>query len=136
MLAVAESPRNLAKGRRAYPSSTESSTYSVAKVTDGNAASSWRTVAGTEKQWVYVDLGQRYSVSRIRLNWDSAHASEYHIQTRISANNWQTIYRTTSGDGGVDDIRLNTSGRYIRVFATKRGTTARNYGLKEFEIYP
>jgi hypothetical protein len=31
---------------------------------------------------------------------------------------------------------LNTTGRMIRVFATKRGSTLRNYGLKEFEIYP
>jgi hypothetical protein len=137
MLAVAQSPHNLAKGRKAYPSSTESSAYSAAKVTDGSIETSWHSVSGTEKQWIYVDLGQHYSLSRVRLTWDSAaYASEYTIQTMVSSNNWATIYRTTSGDGGVDDIRLNAVGRYIRVFATKRSSTARNYVLKEFEIYP
>ncbi|MDY6946108.1 MAG: discoidin domain-containing protein [Pseudomonadota bacterium] len=137
MLAAAGSPRNLAQGRRAYPSSSESSMYGPAKATDGSAASSWHSAAGPDKQWIYVDLGQRYSISRLRLTWDSAHASQYHVQTRISANNWATIYRTSAGDGGVDDILgLNAVGRYIRVFATKRGTAARNYGLKEIEIYP
>jgi hypothetical protein len=137
MMAAAQSPRNLASGKKAYPSSTESSTYSAAKVTDGALTTAWRSLAGTDKQWIYVDLGQRYSVSRVRLTWDAAFASEYTIQVHVSGNTWQTIYRTTVGDGNVDDIRgLNTVGRMVRVFATRRGSTLRNYSLKEFEIYP
>lgn len=137
MLAAAQSPRNLAKGKKAYPSSTESSTYSAGKVTDGSLTTQWRSVAGTDKQWIYVDLGQRYAISRVRLAWDAAFASEYMIQVHVSGTTWQTIYRTSAGDGNVDDIRgLNTVGRSVRVFATKRGSTYRNYSLKEFEIYP
>jgi hypothetical protein len=137
MMAVAQSPLNLAKGKKAYPSSTESSTYSAAKVTDGSLTTSWRSLAGTDKQWIYVDLGQRYSISRVRLTWDAAFASEYTIQVHVSGNTWQTIYKTTTGDGYVDDIRgSSTVGRMVRVFATKRGSTLRNYSLEEFEIYP
>lgn len=137
MLAAAESPRNLAKGKRAYPSTTESSTYSASKTTDGSATTGWRSVAGTDKQWIYVDLGQHYSISRVRLTWDEAYASEYTIQTQVSGNNWANIHWASGANGGVDDIRgLSGVGRYIRVFATKRGTSARNYGLKEIEIYP
>ena len=55
----------------------------------------------------------------------------------VSGNTWQNIYKTTAGDGNVDDIRgLNAVGRMVRVFATKRGSTLRNYSIKEFEIYP
>jgi hypothetical protein len=138
MMAAAESPRNLAKGRKAYPSSIESSTYSAAKATDGSTSTSWHSVpGGADKQWIYVDLGQHYSISRVRLSWDAAHASEYMIQTQVSTNTWANLFKTTVGDGGIDDIRgLTGAGRFIRVFATKRGTTARNYGLKEIEIYP
>lgn len=137
MMAAAQSPRNLARGKRAYPSTTESGTYSAAMVSDGSVMTPWRSVAGTDKQWIYVDLGQRYSISRVRLTWDAAFASEYTIQVHVSGNTWQTIYRTTAGDGNIDDIRgLNTVGRMVRVFATKRGSTLRNYSLKEFEIYP
>jgi hypothetical protein len=136
MLAAAQSPRNLAKGRKAYPSSTESNSYSAAKVSDGNVSSSWHSAAG-DKQWIYVDLGQRYAISRVRLIWDAAYASEYTLQVQVSSNNWATIYKTTAGDGGIDDLRgLTGMGRFVRVFATKRGTTARNYGLKELEVYP
>ncbi len=137
MLAVAEAPVNLASGRRAYPSTTESSTYSAANVTDGSKATSWRSAPGTDKQWIYVDLGQNHVISRVRLTWDEAYAAEYMIQVMLGPNNWANIYRTTKGDGGVDDIRgLGGTGRYIRMFALQRGTSARNYGLKEFEIYP
>jgi hypothetical protein len=138
MMAAAQSPTNLAKGKKAYPSSTENSTYAAGKATDGSATSSWRSVPGTtDKQWIYVDLGQRYSISRVRLTWDAAYASEYTIQTLVSTNNWATIYKTSAGNGGVDDIRgLTGVGRQIRVFATKRGSSTRNYALKEIEIYP
>jgi hypothetical protein len=136
MLAVAQSPHNLAKGRKAYPSTTESSTYAAAKVTDSSTATSWRSLAGTDKQWIYVDLGQHHAVSRVRITWDSAYASEYAIQAQVSGNTWANLYHTAVGDGGVDDIRLSGVGRFIRVFAVKRGSTARNYGIKEIEIYP
>lgn len=137
MMAAAQTPRNLAKGRKAYPSSTLSSTYSAAKVTDGTLTTHWRSVAGTDKQWIYVDLGQRYSISRVRLTWDAAFASDYTIQVHVSGNTWKTIHTTTAGNGNIDDIRgLSTAGRLVRVFATKRGSSYRNYSLKEFEIYP
>lgn len=138
MLAAAESPRNLAKGRQAYPSSVESRAYTGPKATDGDTSTGWRSRIGSgDKQGIYVDLGSRYAISRVRLTWDMAYAAEYSIQTQVSTNTWATIYKTTAGKGGVDDIRgLTGVGRYIRVFVTKRGTTAPNYGIKEIEIYP
>jgi hypothetical protein len=136
MLAVAQSPNNLARGRRAYPSTTESSAYGPGAVTDGDFKGSWRSGSGTEKQWIYVDLGREHSISRVRVTWGDAHAAEYMIQTLVSANNWATIYRTAEGDGGVDDIRLSGVGRYVRVFALAYGTKQRYYSIKEIEIYP
>jgi hypothetical protein len=137
LLAAAHSPNNLAKGRRAYPSTTESSTYSAAKTTDGDTSTAWRSVAGYDKQWIYVDLGQHYAISRIRLAWDAAYASDYMIQIYVGGTTWETIHRVTGADGGVDDLRgLSGLGRYIRVFATRRGSFLKNYSLQEIEIYP
>src|SRR5262249_55601459 len=39
-----------------------------------------------------------------------------------------------TGNGGVDDLALNTNGRYVRMYGTKRGT-AYGYSLFEFEVY-
>jgi hypothetical protein len=138
MLAAAESPRNLAAGRQAYPSSVESSTFIGAMATDVNTSTAWRSRSGTgDKQGIFVDLGQPYAISRVRITWDSAYAAEYMIQTQVSTNTWATIYKTGAGDGGIDDVRgLTGVGRFIRVFMTKRGTAAGNYGIKEIEIFP
>ena len=43
-------------------------------------------------------------------------------------------YTTTSGDGGVDDVTLTVTGRWIRIFGTQRGTQW-GYSLWELEIY-
>jgi hypothetical protein len=73
----------------------------------------------------------------VRLSWDAAHASEYTIQTLTSGTTWTTIYKTSAGNGGVDDIRnLSGFGRHVRIYAQKRGTLLKNYSLREIEVYP
>ena len=50
------------------------------------------------------------------------------------ASSWTTIYSTSSGDGGIDDLAVSGSGRYVRMYGTTRGT-AWGYSLWEFEVY-
>jgi hypothetical protein len=136
IMAAVQAQKNVAKGRPTYASSTQSG-YPAAYATDGSTSTHWASVAGDDTQWIYVDLGQRYPVSRVRLAWDASHASEYTIQTLTSGTTWTTIYNTTAGDGGVDDIRgLSGFGRYVRIFTHKRGTLLKNYSLREVEVYP
>jgi hypothetical protein len=136
IMAAVESQKNVAKGKPVYASSSQSGSR-TASTTDGSTTTRWTSVTGTDKQWVYVDLGQRYPISRVRLSWDAAHASEYTIQTLISGTTWTTIYKTTAGNGGVDDIRnLSGLGRHVRIFAHKPGTQLGNYSLREIEVYP
>jgi hypothetical protein len=135
IMAAVQAQKNVARGKRAYASSSQSG-YPAAYGTDGTT-NRWSSVAGDDKQWIYVDLGQRYPVARVRLSWDAAHASEYTIQTLSSGTTWTTIHKTSAGNGGVDDIQgLSGFGRYIRVHALKRGTLLKNYSLREIEVYP
>jgi hypothetical protein len=134
---AAQRLRNVAATRPAYASSVASSTNSAAKIADGNLSTFWKSATSPEKQWIYVDLGQRYTVSRLRLDWGAGYASHYQIQTLISGTNWTNIYATANGDGGIDEIvGLAGLGRHVRVFATRRGAGASNYELKEMEVYP
>ncbi|GFE86947.1 discoidin domain-containing protein [Steroidobacter agaridevorans] len=136
IMAAVQQQKNVAKGKLAYARSTQSG-FPARYVTDGNTATRWSSVPGDDKQWIYVDLGQRYPTARVRLAWDAAHASEYSIQTSSNGATWTTLYKTSAGDGGVDDIRsLSGFGRYVRVFAHKRGTQLKNYSLREIEVYP
>jgi hypothetical protein len=135
IMAAVQAQKNVAKGKRVYAKSSQSG-FPAAYATDGSTATRWSSVPGEDKQWIYVDLGQRYPVARVRLPWDAAHASEYTIQT-LTSGAWTTIYKTSAGDGGVDDIRgLSGFSRYVRIFALKRGTLLKNYSLREIEVYP
>ncbi|WP_161966071.1 discoidin domain-containing protein [Steroidobacter cummioxidans] len=136
IMAAVQAQKDVAKGKPAYASSTQSG-FPASYALDGSTETRWSSAPGNDKQWIYVDLGQRYPISRVRLNWDAAHASEYTIQTLTSGTTWTTIYQTSAGDGGVDDVRgLTGLGRYVRIFAHKRGTSLQNYQLREIEVYP
>lgn len=136
IMAAVDAQKNVATGKPVYASSTHSG-LPASHATDGSPGTYWSSVPGDDKQWIYVDLGQRYPISRVQLSWDAAHASEYTIQTLTSGTTWTTIYETSAGDGGVDDIRgLSGVGRHIRIFAHKRGTQLTNYSLRGIEVYP
>jgi hypothetical protein len=47
-----------------------------AKAVDAQTATSWTTNANVS-QWLQVDLGQRFTMSRVRLRWNAAFAPSY-----------------------------------------------------------
>src|SRR4030095_4756353 len=91
--------------------------------------------AFTNSEWIAVDLGSTASLTRVVLNWEAAFASGYQIQTAASAAGpWTTIFSTTTGDGGIDDIALSGSGRFVRMNGTQRATGF-GYSLFEFQVF-
>jgi hypothetical protein len=70
------------------------------------------------------------------LNWEPAYATGYQIQTAASASGpWTAIYTTTTGDGGIDDLSLSGSGRFVRMNGTQRALPNFGYSLWEFQVY-
>jgi hypothetical protein len=125
--------RNLALGRPAAASSLEGAGTEAALAVDGRLDTRWSS-AWSDPQWIAIDLGTAAAVSRVRLNWESAYARSYQIQVSPDNSTWTVAYETTSADGGVDDIAVQASGRYVRMFGTARAV-AYGYSLWEFEIY-
>ncbi|MBN1412010.1 MAG: carbohydrate-binding protein [Spirochaetales bacterium] len=124
---------NLALNRPVTVSSVEgdlAGSYAV----DGNAGTRWGS-AFSDPQYIYVDLGASYSVSRVKLVWEAAYGSSYTIDISTDASNWSTIYSTSSGNGGTDDLTgLSGTGRYVRMRGTQRALPY-GYSLYEFEVY-
>ena len=56
------------------------------------------------------------------------------LQTSTDGTNWTTVYATTAGNGGFDDLVVNGTGRYVRMNGQTRAT-AYGYSLWEFGIY-
>ncbi|GAA5195260.1 hypothetical protein GCM10023322_61590 [Rugosimonospora acidiphila] len=123
---------NIAQGRPTTASSTENAGTPAANATDGNTGTRWSSAFG-DPQWLQVDLGQSYAISHVTLNWEAAYARAYQLQTSQDGSTWTTIYSTTTGDGGTDDLAVSGTGRYIRVYGTQRAT-AYGYSLWEFSV--
>ncbi|GAA3434536.1 discoidin domain-containing protein [Kutzneria kofuensis] len=126
----------LSQGKTATSSSVESSTYAAAKAFDGNLTSTrWASKEGSDPQWLQVDLGATHSVTEVKLTWEAAYGKSYTVQTSDDGTTWTTIYSTTTGNGGTDDLTgLAGSGRYVRMNGTARGTSY-GYSLYEMQVY-
>ncbi|MFC7527798.1 chitosanase [Actinoplanes sp. GCM10030250] len=121
--------------RPVLASSTESVAWAAAGVNDSDSGSRWASAAGPGTQWVRIDLGTAQEVHRVRLTWAESYAEAYRIQLSDSGSAWTDVYRTASGNGGVDDVKnLLGTGRYLRILATRRGA-AGGYSLREVRAY-
>jgi hypothetical protein len=125
---------NLALNRPATSSSNETASLTPNLAVDGNASTRWAS-AYSDPQWIRIDLGNSYAISRVVLRWEVAYARGYQVQLSADGVNWTSIYTTGSGDGGVDDLGgLSGSGRYLRIYGTARATQW-GYSLWEIEAY-
>ncbi|WP_433043797.1 chitosanase [Dactylosporangium sp. CS-033363] len=125
----------LSQGRPAASSSVESSSLGAALAFDGNTGTRWASAEGSDPQWVRVDLGATRRITHVNLLWEAAYGKAYRIETSADGDAWTTIYSTTSGNGGTDDLTgLSGSGRYVRLYGTARGTQW-GYSLFEFKVY-
>jgi hexosaminidase len=101
---------------------------------DGDLATRWSS-AYTNNESITVDLGAVTPIRRVKLTWETAYGRGYQIQTSGDGTQWTTIFATTTGDGGVDDLTgLNGSGRFVRMQGTQRATQW-GFSLFELEVY-
>src|ERR1700744_3467725 len=123
----------LSQGHPATASSLENATFPASAAVDGNPGTRWSS-AFSDPQWLQVDLGSTATVSQVVLEWEAAHATAFQIQTSPDGTNWTTIYSTTTGTGGTQTLNVTGTGRYVRMYGTKRGTQY-GYSLYEFQVY-
>ncbi len=124
---------NVALHRTVRCSSIEGANYICSHAVDGDLATRWSSHF-SDPQWIYVDLGMRQRIERVILHWETAYSKAYQIQVSDDATHWTDIYSTTVGDGGVDNLDVSGTGRYVRLNGTQRGT-GWGYSLWEFEVY-
>src|SRR5258706_611379 len=115
------STTNMAINRPATASSVGGGS-TAAMAVDGFGGTRWES-AWSDPQWLQLDFGSSATFCRVVLNWEAAYGKSYEIQTSDDATTWTSIYSTTTGNGGLDDLSLFGSGRYLRMYGTVRGTT-------------
>jgi F5/8 type C domain/Beta-1,3-glucanase len=129
----AEAATLLSQGKTATASSVENASFPASAAVDGNTGTRWSS-AFSDPQWLEVDLGATASISQVVLQWETAYATAFQIQTSGDGTNWTTIYSTTTGTGGTQTLNVTGTGRYVRMYGTARATQY-GYSLWEFQVY-
>ncbi|HEY4018139.1 MAG TPA: discoidin domain-containing protein [Pseudonocardiaceae bacterium] len=124
---------NIALNKPATASSQENGSFPAQNAVDGNLGTRWSS-AFSDPQWLQVDLGSTQSICGVNLDWETAYGKAFQLQTSTDGTNWTTIYSTTTGTGGTQDLSVSGSGRYLRVYGTARGTQW-GYSLWELQAY-
>jgi hypothetical protein len=134
---TATRPGNLAYGKPVTASSIQGSEYPAEYAVDGNSTTRWSSEF-SDPQWIQVDLGDSYDIPEDVLNWEPSYGVAYEIQISSNGSNWTTVYSTTNGIGGTEDLSVSGSGRYVRMYGTSRAViygASYGYSLYEFEVY-
>ncbi|MFC4099254.1 hemoblobin-interacting domain-containing protein [Paenibacillus xanthanilyticus] len=126
---------NVALGKTATASTAS---QPAASAVDGNGATRWESAAA-DPQWISVDLGKRYKLDAVVLNWEGAFGKTYKLQAATAAApgeaDWTDVYSEAAGNGAIDTIVLGgAEARHLRMTGTARGTTY-GYSLWELEAY-
>ncbi|MBN2485597.1 MAG: discoidin domain-containing protein [Bacteroidales bacterium] len=126
--------QNLALNKPVTVSSTESAGMPGSSAVDGNMGTRWSS-AFSDPQWIYVDLGNTYTINQVKITWETAMARDYQIQVSANASTWTNI-KTVTGNATLvnDNTGLNGSGRYVRIYGTARAT-GWGYSIFELEVY-
>jgi beta-glucosidase len=125
--------QNAALNQPATASSAENAGTSAAAAVDGNTGTRWSS-AFSDPQWLDVDLGSTLTICQVNLNWETAYATAFQIQTSTDNTNWTSIYSITTATGGNQTLNVTGTGRYIRMYGTARSTQY-GYSLWEFGVF-
>ncbi|XYI02292.1 discoidin domain-containing protein [Sorangium sp. So ce1128] len=124
----------IAKGKPATASSSESASLGPSLAVDGNSRTRWSSAEGSDPQWLRVDLQDRYALSGVSIRWEKAFARAYRVEISDDDAGWEAVYSTTDGDGAIDDIPLSRTARYVRIYGTKRATSW-GYSILTLNVY-
>jgi F5/8 type C domain./Glycosyl hydrolases family 2, sugar binding domain. len=93
--------------------------------------SAWMS-ADDQPQWVYVDLGRKQKVSRVRLHWIHK-PSEAAVEFSDNGDDWTTAASFPASDSLVCDVAAKGFARYVRVSMSGADETG-HFCLSEMEV--
>ena len=128
-------PDNLALRKRTSTSSIIGGNVG-ARAVDGNSTTTrWESLS-TDPQWIQVDLGAVYTVTRVKIFWENASSKDYLIEVSNDSTDWGTPAKSVLNNNTFINewSGLTGVGRYIRIYGTAR-TTVYGHSIYELEVY-
>lgn len=117
-------------------SSTDTAEHAGSAAVDSSSTTRWSSNYG-DPQWISVDLGATYSISKVTLTWETACGRNYLIQSSSDGVSWTTQTAVTGNTStGLLTYNYATqfSARYVRMYGTARATYW-GYSLFDFSVY-
>ncbi len=82
---------------------------------DGESSTQWHSAPG-DVQDLTVKLPARMSLGGVELTWGDDYASAYEIALSADASQWNTVFRTTEGNGAKDYVFFpSADARYVKI---------------------
>ncbi|MBR2266052.1 MAG: discoidin domain-containing protein, partial [Paludibacteraceae bacterium] len=111
---------------------------------DADATTRWGSEGGSATQhWITVDLQKRFSISTIKLSWETACSKNYYLKASLDGTHFYPVghYTTAPSTGGSGAsvyttyaIESGVEARYLQMYSLENNT---GYGTSiwEFEAY-
>lgn len=122
--------RDLARGRPVKASSQDEH-HLAANTVDGSQGTHWSPSSSASCHWLYVDLGQVYSLSRVSVRWEASCAKSYFVEGSDDVVTWRNLTSEIGDEGWVVTPLLGKSWRWLRIF-----TSDPRPSIREFRVYP
>src|SRR5476649_2803966 len=115
----------------AAASSSERGDLSAAAAIDHNPNT--RLGSGfSDNEYLTLDFGTTQTITRVHIEWEDAHASQYLLQVSDDNKTWTTVKEVNDSQGGIEDISgFSGQGRYLRMQGVQRSG---RYGYSILEI--
>ena len=126
---------NLSLSATATASSSQGSTSDAARARDGNLSTAWTAGSAATGQWLQLDLGALYTLSRVEQSFSSAGTWHFRLEGSLDGTGWATLVDRTHGAAGqVFNESVNGTFRYVRLTVTgsREGFVASSRELRVF----
>jgi beta-glucanase (GH16 family) len=115
----------------ATASSVENASLGAQNAIDGSMSTRWSS-SFDNNQWLEIDLEQVRNIYGLTIYWEAAYAEVYNVQVSDDRSSWITVYSTSNGNGGTDDINFpEQQMEFIRINCITRAT---QYGSSIYEV--
>lgn len=135
---------NLSQGKPAFASSEQNHWQEgqllATKATDGLLTTRWATewegANPDTENWFIADIESNDSeIKKIVIHWEAAFATAYEIYVSNNNQDWELIFSTTTGKGGVEEISVDPGYyRYVKWQGLKKATQY-GYSFYEFQVW-
>ena len=121
-------------------SASSTATGSPSNAFDGDQTTSWTAAAngsgGGDTAYLMVNLGAKYDICEVVVNWGSNYAKAFTIQGSNDDSSFTDLY-TISGNSSVANVitLANLSYQYIRMQGITRSNTTGGYTINEMQVY-